>query len=379
MRILTILYFYEPYTSGLTIYAARIADGMVARGHDLTVLSGRYDAALPKAETAASGVQIIRLPVAARLDRAIILPGLLPAAFREMRACDVVHIHAPMAEAAALVAMARAMGKRVVMTFHSDLVIDANPMTRLAVEATKWSGILAGKMAQCAVVSTESRAKVSPTSRRMGGNLRVIPPPIVAPPAPAGARQAFREARGWGDRPVVGYVGRYTSEKAIDRLLASIGMVRAALPEVVYALVGPVRDPRSGVPYAGPWDPYLRQYAAHIDQLDRISDEDLSRFYTAIDVLALPSIDWTETFGMVQIEAMLRGTPVIASDMPGVNEPVTVTGAGKLIRPGNVDDLAAAVVDVIHHPEMYRPDVSRVKERYSFESTLDRYEEAYGT
>ncbi len=62
MRILTALTYYRPHTSGLTIYAERLAKALVRRGHQVTVLTSRYDAALPAAEER-DGIRILRVPV----------------------------------------------------------------------------------------------------------------------------------------------------------------------------------------------------------------------------------------------------------------------------------------------------------------------------
>jgi len=62
MRILIVLTYYDPYKSGLTIYASRQARALAARGHDVTVLTSQYDRELAREEWY-QGVRILRLPV----------------------------------------------------------------------------------------------------------------------------------------------------------------------------------------------------------------------------------------------------------------------------------------------------------------------------
>ena len=375
MKILQILYYYEPYTSGLTVYAARLARALVARGHDVAILASRHDTALPARETTPEGIRITRLPVAARFDRAVIMPTLLPAATRQMREVDVVHLHLPMAEAAPLVALGRLLGKRVVVTHHADLVLARSRLSQLGAAVARWSGIGAARTADAVVTNTKERAGVSPVTR--GARTTIIPPPVeVCVPAP-GAGEAFRREHGLGPGPVVGYVGRYASEKGIEVLLQTIPRLRERYPEAVVALAGPRRDPRDGSLLRGPWDAWLQRYAGAIRQLDYLSDEDLGRFYAACDVLALPSTDWTESFGMVQVEAMLCGTPVVASDLPGVREPITTTGFGVLVPPGDVDALVGAILSVLDEPERFRVHAGAVAARYSLDATVDAYEGVY--
>lgn len=377
MRILQVLYYYEPYTSGLTIYAARLAREMRARGHQVEVICARHESSLPASETTADGIGITRLRVLARLDRAVILPGLIPTVLRRLDDVDVVHLHLPMAETALLVALCRMKKKRVVVTHHADLELNGSPLTRIAARAARISSVIGGKLANTFVTNTAARAKVSPVSKFMRRNLRVISPPIEIAPVPHDARRAFRDERNWGSEPVVGFVGRYSSEKGIEILLQTIPLLRMRYPNAIIALAGPNTDPRTGKRREGIWDVWLERYGYAVDELGQLSDDDLARFYAAIDVLVLPSTDWTESFGMVQIEAMLHGTPVVASDLPGVSEPVTVTGGGLLAQPGNVNDLAVAIAEILSVPERFRPNQHVLTERYSLESVADDWEAVY--
>ncbi len=377
MRILHVLYYYEPYTSGLTVYAARLANAFAARGHEVSVLASRHDRDLPRRETYDGGVHIRRLPVATTFDRAVIMPTLIPSVIAQMRHVNVVHLHLPMAETALLVGIGRAMGKRVVVTQHADLVLQGSRPSRLAANVARWSAIAGAQMANAVVANTSTRAKVSPVTRGLGDSLHIIPPPIMVDPAGEDAGQAFRRDFAIGDGPLVGYVGRYASEKGIEVLLQAIPAIRERFPEVTVALAGPRTDARTGEPLRGPWDRWLDAYAANIRQLDYLSDADLARFYAACDVLVLPSTDWTESFGMVQIEAMLRGTPVVASDLPGVNDPVRKTGFGLLAEPGDVTSLADAITNVLGAPDQFQPDVEVVNRHYSLESTVAAYERVY--
>lgn len=377
MRILQVLYYYEPYTSGLTIYAARIAREMVARGHEVQVICARHESSLPKHEVTSDGIDITRLRVAARFDRAVVLPSLLPTILRRLDDVDVVHLHLPMAETAAIVLACRLRKRRVVVTHHADLVLDGSILTRLAARVARFSSVIGGKFADVFVTNTAGRAKVSPVSKFMRRNLRVIPPPIEIAPIPGDARRAFRDERAWGNAPVVGFVGRYASEKGMEILLQCIPLLRMRYPTAIIALAGPNTDPRTGEHRYGPWDVWLERYGYAVDELGQLSDDDLSRFYAAIDVLVLPSIDWTESFGMVQVEAMLHGTPVVASDLPGVNEPVAVTGGGLLAPPGDANALAIAISEVLSVPERYAPNQQIIAERYSIATVAAAWEAVY--
>src|SRR3989344_1810597 len=78
-----------------------------------------------------------------------------------------------------------------------------------------------------------------------------------------------------------------------------------------------------------------------------LDEADLGAFYQSLDVLVLPSINSTEAYGMVQMEAMLLGTPVVASNLPGGAMPIQETGMGLLVKSKDVESLANAIDKVI--------------------------------
>jgi glycosyltransferase involved in cell wall biosynthesis len=377
VKILQILYFYSPYTSGLTIYAERLAREFIARGHEVTVLASWHDRSLPRENVTADGARVVRVPVALNIDRASVMPMLLPTAFREIRRADVVHLHLPMLEAGPLAAMGRALGKKVVVTHHSDLVLTGSPVAKLGAQAGMWSGILSGRLASQFVTYTHDRAAVSPTVTRVGDDVAVIPPPIEIPAPSPNARADFRARHDLGDGPVIGYAGRYAVEKGLDVLLGTIPDLQARWPGVRYAFAGPYLDMRTNEPLTGPWDAPIAAHPGVVHKLGTQLGQNLADFYAAIDVLVLPSTNWTETFGLVQVEAMLCGTPVVASDLPGVREATRITGMGRTAKPGDRADLAAALIDVIEHRDTYVKPPAEIDAIFSLPATIDAYLRVY--
>ena len=107
-----------------------------------------------------------------------------------------------------------------------------------------------------------------------------------------------------------------------------------------------------------------------------LSDTQLSAFYKSIDMLVLPSINRTEAFGLVQVEAMFQGTPVIASDLPGVRIPVRLSHMGKVIPIGDSDYLAKTIVEIHSHKSLYTNN-DRVKKIRSMFDSQNTYKTIY--
>jgi glycogen synthase len=98
MRILTVLTYYRPHTSGLTIYAERLARAFAQRGHEVTVMTTQYDPSLPRDEMM-NGVRVIRVPVALRVSKGVIAPTFGLIATQLVSQHDVVQLHLPQFDA----------------------------------------------------------------------------------------------------------------------------------------------------------------------------------------------------------------------------------------------------------------------------------------
>lgn len=93
--------------------------------------------------------------------------------------------------------------------------------------------------------------------------------------------------------------------------------------------------------------PLLKKHKERIHLPGTVAYDELASFYSACDVLVLPSIDRLEAFGIVQVEAMLCQTPVIATNLPGVRVPVQKTDGGSIIALRDAEAIARAATAII--------------------------------
>jgi glycosyltransferase involved in cell wall biosynthesis len=103
----------------------------------------------------------------------------------------------------------------------------------------------------------------------------------------------------------------------------------------------------------------------------------MAAFYRNCDVTVLPSLNSTESFGLVQIESMLNGVPVVASNLPGVRQPVLMTGMGEIAPVGNPTGLAEAILKVLRDPPSYHRPASVIAQVFSPDETARRYENLF--
>jgi glycosyltransferase involved in cell wall biosynthesis len=323
------------------------------------------------------GVSVVRLPVLFKVNKGVITPSLLWDAQRLIGQHDVVHLHLPLMESGYIGWLARRSRKRCVITYHCDLRLPQSPMARLIVEALTLSHRVAASQADVLVTYTRDYASHSPFLQRYPSKVATVYPPIVIDPPDRAAAARWRTELGLDGHRLVGFAGRFSEEKGGNHLLNSIPEVLAAVPDAKYVFAGEYRRVL-GEDLYGKVRHLIERHREHVVFLGELRGQQLSNFYSMCDVLTLPSVNSTESFGMVQVEAMLCGTPVVASDIPGVRQPTRITGMGLAVRPMDPLALAQGLAEVLLNQDKYstpRVDIART---FSVGQTVDFYEKVCG-
>ena len=157
MKILTVLTYYRPHTSGLTIYAERLARAFVNRGHQVTVMTTQYDPTLPREETM-DGVRILRIPVLFRVSKGVIAPTFGWVATRLVASHDVVQMHLPQFDAPGVAFRGRLFGKPAVLTYHCDLLLPNGFFNRFVNLVVQFQNNMAGLLSDHIVTYTQDYA-----------------------------------------------------------------------------------------------------------------------------------------------------------------------------------------------------------------------------
>jgi glycosyltransferase involved in cell wall biosynthesis len=179
---------------------------------------------------------------------------------------------------------------------------------------------------------------------------------------------------------VVGFVARFASEKGVEYALRAVPLLKQELPNVKILFAGEYRRVIGEETYWERLQPLLQAYADHwqfAGVLDPTDPGELASFYASCAVTILPSINMTESFGLVQVESMLSGTPVVASDLPGVRQPVRVTGMGQVVPIRDETALAEAIVDVVRRRQEYVRPRELISATYSTGRTAVAYERLF--
>lgn len=357
------LSYYAPYVSGLTDTAKLVGEELVRRGHRVLVATTRHESDLPATEVL-DGVEVYRAPVVARIGKGVVSPAFPLLVRRLARGADVVNLHLPLLEAGVLVAATA--GAPVVTTYHCDVNLEPGLLNDLQVRAVDASTRSALRGSAAVIVTSTDYAERSRVASSLPSGTVAIPPPARLHRR---GRPVFRDGGG----PHVGFLGRLVEEKGVEHLVEAFRSLD---------------DPSARLLIAGDYTKVAggsvvgRVRAAmgddrRISLLGFLAEEQIPDFYSSLDVFTLPSVNALEAFGIVQVEAMMLGVPVVASDLPGVRLPVRRTGFGAIARPGDAADLAAALRRVLAE----RPDpvtgAAAAVAAYGLQRTTDAYEELF--
>jgi glycosyltransferase involved in cell wall biosynthesis len=376
MRILIALTYFRPHVSGLTIYAERLSRALVRRGHTVTVLTSRFDRHLPARETV-DGVEIIRPRVWYRISKGVIMPGIGYWATRLALTHDVLSIHLPQFDAPGIALRGRLLRKPTVLTYHSDLSLPPTLFNRVANQVVHAANHAAACLADRIVAYTRDFAENSPFLSRYLEKVCVIPPPVEVGRASAEDVRAFRARHHLQGRKVIGMAARLAAEKGVEYLLEAAPTILEKHPGTRFLFAGQCENVLGEEAYERKIAPLLAALGDRWTFLGVLPPDAMAAFFKSCDVTVLPSINSTETFGLVQIESMICGTPVVAAGLPGVREPVRITGMGRVVPPRDPVRLARAVLEVLGNRSRFIRPSRKISGMFSPDATAAKYESLF--
>jgi glycosyltransferase involved in cell wall biosynthesis len=349
-RVLHIGKFYPPHHGGMESHLEVLCQGL--RGevdpHVLVTADGRRTVAELR-----DGIPVTRVGAVATLASASFSPGMA-AHIRRARP-RLVHFHHPN-PTGALSLLASGWRGPLVVTYHSDIVRQRvlgaliSPLTHAVL-----------RRAAAILVSSPPYLESSPTLRRHRERCRVVPFGVdtdLLQDADAAKVASLRQS--YGPRVVLG-AGRLVYYKGFEYLVRAMQGVDGHL-----LLAG-----------EGPLGGSLRTLAAQLGIADRItflgSVPDLRPYLHACDVFALPSVERSEAFGLVQLEAMSCGKPVVNTALPSGVPWVSRHGeTGLTVPPRDADALGTALRTLLDDGALAARLGAAGRHRAVTELTVDR-------
>lgn len=369
-NLLIVLYYYHPYVSGLSLLAKMQAEGLVRRGYRVTVLTTQHEKSLPRSEFL-NGVHVVRAKVLAKAGKGVVSWEFLRAIVRLAKLHDIVNPHLPMAHLGVVLPFIDT--RKLVPQYHCDLNLGSGVMLKSLERISYWSMNKVLQRASKIIVTTRDYFSNSRFAAYDSRACEIYPPIDAKRFGQVSSFELRQRLAIHGNTKLIGFVGRVVAEKGLGYLLQAIPLLQKRLDDFLILIAGEYTDVAGGS-VKKEVDRLVEQFPGRVRFLGHLKFADLVAFYNLIDVLVLPSVDPLEAFGMVQVEAMLCGTPVIATDMPGVREVVRKTGFGRLVKIRDPEDIADKIVELLNAPMVCSPDRLAV---FDYEQSIDRYERVF--
>lgn len=429
MKVLFSLTYYFPYSSGLTLYVKRLGEALVKKNYKVTVLTMNFDKKC-RPEEIVNRVKVVRAQPIFKVSKGFISVDWIIRSFSEVRKNDLVVVNLPQFEGIVPTLFGKIFGKKVISIYHCEVVLPSGIINSIIQKILSISNLFSLLLSDVVVTYTKDFAKSSQVLPHFESKLKYIYPPIKTPKINKRVQKILMDKITPWPNFVIGVAARLAAEKGIEYLLESIPAINSTLNQSKHNSGLPRTVLRSGtgakfkiaqrapdsklqlksqkqesaedtsgvlrsdfpdgggirIVIAGPKDPVgekdykkkilklVEKYKDFVIFLGELKEKEMGSFYSLLDILVLPSINSTEAFGMVQVEAMIMGVPVMATDLPGVRIPIQRTGMGLLAPIKNSQKLAKAIVEVLINKKKYIKPRELIKREFSFEKTINFYE-----
>lgn len=378
-------------------------------------------------------VRIVRAKVLGKVSKGLISLDWLWKSWYEVKKADVVFVNLPQFEGVIPSILAKLFRKKLIVIYHCEVILPSGFFNKIVEQLLRLSNFISLWRADKVVTYTEDFGRSNDLLKKFNHKLKFVYPPIIEPKIDKRVQNILRKKirrpglKGAKGRAfIIGVAARLAAEKGMEYLLEAIpaiiskiksqrfpqsGIHDAVITHKFVNSIGTkiqsksqsyqkaVKTPRGWPAYkdspdgggikvaiAGSLEPVgeenykrkildlVEKYKDYVVFLGELSEEQMGSFYSLLDVLVLPSVNSTEAFGMVQVEAMLMGVPVVASDLPGVRVPIQKTGMGIVVPVKNSRKIAEAIVEVLNNKSKYVKTKQSIQNEFSFAKTIEFYQ-----
>lgn len=337
MKIALVTPYDYPYPGGVTEHIGALDKHFRALGHDTRIIAASTtdEDVLGDHVIKVSGA-VSSVPFSGSTARITFSPQVYRRVKKILRDenFDVVHVHEPSVPVLSLVVLRHSHALNV-GTFHA--YRDSNPLFDVA-----------GPLVQRIFNRLDGRIFVSEAVRDyithyFPGEHVIIPNGIDCMRF---ADPAIQPVERFNDgRPNILFVGRMDQRKGFRHLLRAYPYIKAAVPDARLIVVGAYSDKDKA--------PFLRYARTHrlrgVHFVGYVSPEELPRYHRTATVFCAPNTGF-ESFGIILLEAMAAGLPIVASDIAGFRTVIEDCSDGLLVPPGDERAIAKAIIALLRDP-----------------------------
>lgn len=367
-------YDFETFKGGIQRYVNELSQIQVSKGHNVVIYTCSKQ---PIIERVNDNLTIKRFNYF-EIFRTPISISMILSLLKEKY--DIIHIHVQFPLVAELIAFIATLRHiPFIITYHNEVELTNMSFTaRLAYKI--WYNTLLRMMlylSKIIIVTTEEFALTSPILNRYKDKIQIIPCGIFLN-SKKGANNYIDYKKKIMNNSYLLYVGRIKPEKGIHILVEALSIAKESNLNINLVIIGEATR-HDELVYKHKLEKLIANLGLTYNVIFRsnVSDEELDAYYRNAIALVLPSISRLEGFGIVQLEAMKHGIPIIVSDIPGprsVSEGVSIT-----VKPGSEYDLYQAILKTLD--ESFRESVRELSlkkiQTYDWYNIADKIESLY--
>lgn len=374
MKILISLTYYLPYTSGLTLYVRNLSEALIKKDYTATILTTQHEKYLSQEEKT-GGVFVKRVPYLFKISKGFFMPSYLKTVISFIRKNDLVIVNLPQPEGLLTALVAKIFKKPLYVIYHAEVILPGGIINLLVEKILLIVSLIILALSDIIIVNNSDFVSASKILHFFKKKLFFMYPPVNFLPS-------TKKSKIWLNRKIqrkpvfyIGFMGRIASEKGIEYLIDSIPYLKKGLQkEFVIIIAGPevaVGEEK----YRKKIINLIKKNNEYVKNIGYLSEEEKKLFYSSLDVFVFPSINSTESFGMVQVEAMMSGIPVVAFDIPGIRVPILMTKMGKLVQFKKGGNLAKTIIKVINEKNNYSSSIKKyAREKFSYEQYISEFD-----
>ena len=346
MHIAYFTNFYLPVVNGVVRSVQSFRDALSAMGHNVFVFAQEDD--YEDTEPFIFRYPSLHLPLPADIPTALPVSSFMDQLLPKLK-LDIIHTHHPVLLGQTAAAKARDYNLPLVFTFHTQYQEYTHyiPIPQEQVQEFLKSTVmnwLRDFMRKCQhiVIPSESMRSILVNDYGLVDRFTVIPTGIDITPFKSANGSALRAEWGWPDDRIIISAGRLAEEKNWATLLQAFALAQKSQPNIRLVLVGD-----------GPQADALRQLVGELGVAERVLFTgkvpfgEIPNYLKAADLFAFASV--TETQGLVTLEAMAAGLPVVAVAASGTQD-ILEDGAQGFLVQNDAQDLSSGIIRLIENP-----------------------------
>ncbi len=318
------------------------------------------------------GVRVVRAKTIFKISKGYISFDWLIKSWQEVRKNDVIIINLPQAEGIITAIFAKLMRKKLISIYHARVVLRGGIVDKIIERLLEIINISVMQMSDRVIVYTDDYARSLTFYNKIKNKYIAIYPPIRIPGTNKKIIESIRKRIPKGVKIVVGMVARLAEDKGFEYIIEALPILEQHFGkgEVIIAVLGST-EPVGEVMYRNKITKLISNGLNNFVLLGVIDNKYIGSFYEQIDVLIVPSI--LESFGIVQVEAMMMGVPVVTSDLPGARVPINITGMGYLVAPRDPIALAEKIINAFDNKEAILKRKGFARSEFNISKTIGYY------